>query len=216
MKTLEKRLIRPPPKSPVPHERAESSPKTEPPRFSAPPARAGRQAPTLGWQQVGRCRFAACRGRPWPLPVPCRAAMPAGSTCGHIEIASPVGWRVNCGSGSSRSVGAGRTTTLSATASYRSERGHEDDLELARQLLEHLQRALGALGVEGHERIVEEQRRRARLGHLAHDAQACAQVQLVERALRQAATSIQSSSSGEKTLKVSVCSSTAAADSGRR
>ena len=56
-----------------------------------------------------------------------------------------------------------------------------------RQVLEHLQRALGALGVEGHERIVEEQRRRAGLGHLADDAQARAQVQLVERALRQAA-----------------------------
>ena len=66
-------------------------------------------------------------------------------------------------------------------------RGHVDDLEIAGEVLEHRDGARRSFVVEGDERVVEDQRRICRLRHLADDAQARAQVELVERAVRQAA-----------------------------
>ena len=65
--------------------------------------------------------------------------------------------------------------------------GQQDDLEalLGGHVAEHLQGTLGTLGIEGHERVVEDDGRPAVHRHEAHEPESGRQVELVGRALRE-------------------------------
>ena len=84
-----------------------------------------------------------------------------------------------------------------------------DDLEVVGDALQERERAGRTLVVEGHERIVEDERRAPVAGHEAHEPEPRGQVDEVERALAEASRpGTQSPRSGAWTSMSSVLSST--------
>src|SRR5262245_16713746 len=158
-----RRLVQPPPKSPVPNATADASPRTTTARFasaaSAPssdPTRhdAGLTPPGAGLL-VGDGVLAVA-GVARAVERPCRV----------VEL----GWAGERDDGIGGSVVAIR-------------RGQVDDLEVARHVAQQLEGPPGALVVERHERVVEDQRRPAVARHEPDQPDPCHEVDEVERAL---------------------------------